>query len=61
MTIAELISELQKLDQNKAVSIVVGNEDKNIVDTYDFEIHAIDDGVEYVEFFVDFKTAAMGV
>jgi len=52
MTVAELIAELQTLDPSKKVNIVVGGEERNIIDTADFELHATDDGVEYVEFFV---------
>ncbi len=52
MSVGQLIAQLQKLDPDKLVTIVVGDEDKNIVDTRHFELHATDDGVEYVEFFV---------
>jgi hypothetical protein len=52
MNVGQLIAELQKLDPNKLVTIVVGNEDANIVNTSQFELHAADDGVKYVEFFV---------
>jgi hypothetical protein len=52
MNVGQLIAELQKLDPDKLVTIVVGNEDNNIIDTTQFELHATDDDVEYVEFFV---------
>lgn len=52
MNVGQLIAELQKLDPNKLVTIVVGDEDENIVDTRHFELHAKEEGVEYLEFFV---------
>ncbi len=52
MNVGQLIEQLQKLDPSKLVTIVVGDEDENIVDTRHFELHATDDGVEYLEFFV---------
>lgn len=52
MNVGQLIAELQKLDPDKLVTIVVGNEDGNIVDTKQFELHATENSVEYVEFFV---------
>lgn len=52
MNVGQLIAELQKLDPDKRVTIVVGNEDGNIVDTSSFELHATENSVEYVEFFV---------
>lgn len=55
MSVGQLIAELQKLDPDKLVTIVVGDEDENIVDTRHFELHATDDGVEYLELFVPVK------
>lgn len=52
MNVGELIAKLQELDPSKLVTIVVGDEDENIVDTRHFELHATDEGVEYLEFFV---------
>jgi hypothetical protein len=52
MNVGQLIAELQKLDPDKLVTIVVGDEDSNIIDTRHFELHAIESSVEYVEFFV---------
>lgn len=49
MNVGQLIAELQKLDPDKLVTIVVGNEDGNIVDTKQFELHATENSVEYVE------------
>ena len=51
MKVKDLIKELQECNQEANVSIVVGNEDKNSIDTYDFEIHAKDVD-EYIELFV---------
>lgn len=53
MSVGQLIAELQKLDPNKLVTIVVGDEDSEIIDTHKFELHATDEGVEYVELFVN--------
>ena len=50
-TVAKLIKELKKCEPCASVSIVVGNEDDNIIDTYEFEIHHQDDN-EYIELFV---------
>ena len=53
MTINELIKELQDLpNKDRDVSIVVGNEDDNIIDTYGFEIHHAEDDEHPIEFFV---------
>ena len=55
MTIENLIKELQQHPNPKAkVTIVVGNEDDNCLDTSYFEVHAID-VLEYVELFVQDK------
>lgn len=53
MNVGQLIAELQKLDPDKLVTIVVGDEDSNIIDTRHFELHATDEGVEYLELFVN--------
>ncbi len=41
-TVRELILELRKVDPDKIVSIVVGDEDSNIIDTPCFELHSVD-------------------
>lgn len=51
MKVKELIKELQECDQEARVTIVVGNEDDNSIDTGDFEVHAKDVN-EYIELFV---------
>ena len=51
MKVKELIKELKKCNPNARVSVVVGNEDDNIIDTYKFELHSKDVD-EYVEIFV---------
>ena len=40
MNVKELINELKECNQEARVTIVVGNEDDNIVDTGDFKIHS---------------------
>ena len=51
MKVKELIKELQDCNQNAEVTIVVGDEDHNILDTGDFEVHGKDVD-EYIELFV---------
>ena len=51
MKVRELIKELKECNQEAKVSIVVGNYDKNIIDTTSFEIHS-KDVLEYIELFV---------
>jgi len=51
MKVEELIKELQECNQDARVSIVVGDEDNNSVDTGNFEVHAKDVN-EYIELFV---------
>ena len=51
MTVEELINELKECNPKAKVSIVVGNEDENTIDTYDFEIHSKDVD-DYIELFV---------
>lgn len=51
MKVSDLIEELKRCNQEAKVTIVVGNEDDNIVDTTDFEVHAKDVD-EYIELFV---------
>lgn len=51
MRVKNLIEELKECNQEANVSVVVGNEDDNIIDTYDFEIHSKDVD-EYIELFV---------
>ena len=50
MKVKDLIKELKECNQEANVSFVVGNEDDNIIDTYDFEIHSKDVD-EYIELF----------
>jgi len=60
MTIKEMIAELLKIeDQEKDVTIVVGNEDDNIIDTYNFELHHSDDIEHPLEIFV--SSTAIGL
>ena len=51
MKVKELMKVLKNCNPNANVCIVVGDEDDNFIDTYDFEIHG-QDVDEYVEFFV---------
>jgi hypothetical protein len=51
MQVKDLIKELQECNQDANVSIVVGNEDDNEIDTTDFEVHG-KDIPEYIELFV---------
>ena len=51
MIVKELIEELKKCNPNANVTIVVGDEDENIVDTGEFTIHSKDVD-EYIELFV---------
>ena len=51
MTVRELINELSKCDLDSVVSVVVGDDDDNIVDTSNFEIHG-KDTKEFIELFV---------
>ena len=51
MKVKELIKELQECNQEANVTIVVGNEDDNSIDTGEFELHAKDID-EYIELFV---------
>ena len=54
MTITELIKKLQEIpNQERDVSIVVGNEDENSIDTWEFELHHIEDWDHPLELFVD--------
>jgi hypothetical protein len=51
--IKELIQELLKIeDQEKEVTIVVGDEDDNIIDTSYFELHHCEDIEHPLEIFV---------
>jgi hypothetical protein len=51
LRVRDLIKELADCNPDARVSIVAGDEDDNILDTYDFEIHAKDVD-EYIELFV---------
>ena len=51
MKVKDLIKELQECNQEAEVSIVVGDEDDNSLDTHEFEVHAKDVD-EYIELFV---------
>ena len=51
MKVKDLIKELQECNQEADVTIVVGDEDSNTIDTGDFELHAKDID-EYIELFV---------
>ena len=51
MKVKDLIKKLKECNQNAKVSIVIGNEDNKILDTYDFEIHSKDID-EYIELFI---------
>lgn len=51
MKVKELIKELKECNQEAIVTIVVGNEDVNEIDTKNFEVQAKDVD-EYIEFFV---------
>lgn len=52
-TIQEFIAELQKLpNKHRKVTIVVGDEDDNSIDTSDFEIHHAEDFEHPIELFV---------
>jgi hypothetical protein len=51
MNVEEMISELKECNPKAKVTIVVGNEDDNIIDTSKFEIHAKDVD-EYIEIFI---------
>jgi hypothetical protein len=50
-TVEELIEKLKGCNPKAKVSIVVGNEMENSIDTYNFEVHA-QDVDEYIELFV---------
>jgi len=51
MKVKELIEELKECNQEARVTIVVGNEDDNELDTSNFEVHSKDID-EYIELFV---------
>lgn len=51
MKVKDLIKELQECNQNARVTIVVGDEDDNSIDTGDFELHS-KDVEDYIELFV---------
>ena len=54
MTITELIQELRQVpNQDRVVSIVVGNEDENSIDTNEFELHHVEDEDHPLELFVN--------
>jgi hypothetical protein len=53
-SVQDLIDELKKVeDKKRQVSIVVGNEDENSMDTWEFEIHHLDDTDHPLELFVN--------
>jgi len=53
MTIKELIKRLQAVtNQDRDISIVVGNEDENSMDTREFELHHVEDEDHPLELFV---------
>jgi len=53
MTIKEMITELQKMpNKNRTITIVVGNEDENYIDTTAFEFHHVEDLQHPVELFI---------
>ena len=53
MTVEYFIKELLKIkDQKKLVTIVVGDDDDNIIDTEEFELHHTDDFEHPLEIFV---------
>ena len=51
MKVKDLINQLSECNQDAEVSIVVGNEDDNEIDTSEFEVHS-KDVEEYIELFV---------
>ena len=52
MKIKELIKELQKIeDQNREISVVIGNEDNNSFVFDEFELHNIDNSETSIELF----------
>ena len=51
MKVKDLIKELQECNQDAKVTIVCGDEDDNIIDTSEFEVHCKDVD-EYIELFV---------
>jgi hypothetical protein len=56
MTIKELRQKLFEIeDQEKEVSIVVGDEDDNFIDTCNFELHHCDDIEHPLEIFVLYR------
>jgi len=53
MNVRELREKLLEIkDQEKDVTIVVGNEDDNFIDTYNFELHHFEDSEHPLEIFV---------
>ena len=54
MTIREFIKDLLDIeDLDRPVSIVIGDEDKNSIDTPFFELHHLHDSDHPLEIFVD--------
>ena len=51
MKVKELIKELQECNPEADVTIVMGNEDDNILDVNIFEVHSKDVD-EYIELFI---------
>ena len=43
MKVKELIKILSTLDENRYVSVIIGNEDDNIICFDEFEVHRTDD------------------
>ena len=57
MTIKELRQKLFKIeDQEKEVTIVVGDEDDNFIDTRNFELHHCEDFEHPLEIFVLYRS-----
>ncbi len=59
MKVKELIKELEECNQEAKITIVVGDEDDNVLDTSKFEVHSKDVD-EYIELFVYIGTAEKG-
>lgn len=60
-SIDDLIKELQKLPyRDRTVTVVVGNEDDNIIDTADFELHHAECDEHPLEIFVEEKEKGQG-
>jgi len=52
MSIKNLIKELKKIkDQNRKISVVIGNEDYNSLIFDEFEIHNVDENETSIEIF----------